>query len=72
MNLKPTHFVRCLAVVLLGIGALTTQGAELAGLKVGEKAPAFELKDASGKTITLSALQKNGPVAIVFYRSADW
>ena len=42
------------------------------GLKVGEKAIPFELKDQSGKTQTLAGLMKSGKVALVFYRSADW
>ena len=47
-------------------------GAELSGFKVGEKVPAFELKDQSGRTVKLVDLLKQGPVAVVFYRSADW
>lgn len=41
-------------------------------LKIGEKAPAIQLKDQHGNTQTLSALTKKGAVAIVFHRSADW
>lgn len=46
--------------------------AELAGLKVGESAPGFALKNQDGEIIYLDALRKKGPVALVFYRSADW
>ena len=46
--------------------------AELAGLKVGEKAPAFDLKDHEGTTFNSETVLKRGPLAIVFYRSADW
>lgn len=42
------------------------------GIKVGEKAPDFKLKDQHGKERQLNALLKNGPVALVFYRSASW
>lgn len=42
------------------------------GLKVGEKAPAFELTGHDGKKHSLSDLTKSGKVALVFYRSADW
>lgn len=42
------------------------------GLKVGEKAPAFTLKDQSGKERSLDEFLKTGKVAIVFYRSAAW
>jgi len=42
------------------------------GLKVGEKAPSFTLKDQTGKEQTLDEFLKAGKVAIVFYRSAAW
>jgi peroxiredoxin len=42
------------------------------GLPVGQRAPAFTLKDQSGKDVSLETLLKKGPVAVVFYRSADW
>lgn len=42
------------------------------GLKVGEEAPDFALKDQSGKVQKLSELVKEKNVAIVFYRSASW
>jgi cytochrome oxidase Cu insertion factor (SCO1/SenC/PrrC family) len=46
--------------------------AEKTGLKVGEKAPAFTLKDQAGKERTLDEFVKRGKVALVFYRSAAW
>ena len=42
------------------------------GVKVGEKAPRFTLKDQEGKERSLDELLKKGKVALVFYRSADW
>jgi cytochrome oxidase Cu insertion factor (SCO1/SenC/PrrC family) len=42
------------------------------GLKVGEKAPAFKLKDQNGKERTLEEFTKKGTVALVFHRSAGW
>jgi hypothetical protein len=42
------------------------------GLKLGAKAPAFTLKDQSGKERSLDEFLKKGKVALVFYRSADW
>lgn len=42
------------------------------GLAVGKLAPDFELKDQAGKSQKLSELLKQGPVAVVFHRSADW
>jgi cytochrome oxidase Cu insertion factor (SCO1/SenC/PrrC family) len=51
-------------------GKLATE--EQTGLKVGEKAPKFTLKDQEGKERSLDELLKKGKVALVFYRSADW
>lgn len=42
------------------------------GIEVGEKAPAFTLKDQNGKEQALEDLLKKSSVALVFYRSADW
>jgi cytochrome oxidase Cu insertion factor (SCO1/SenC/PrrC family) len=41
-------------------------------LAVGDKAPAFALKDQAGTERSLDDLRKRGPVALVFYRSAKW
>ncbi len=46
--------------------------ADKTGLKVGAKAPAFTLKDQAGKDRSLADLLKQGNVALVFYRSANW
>ena len=46
---------------------------EATGVAVGEKAPAFQLKDQAGKSTELdSLLKKDRMLAIVFHRSADW
>ena len=45
---------------------------EHTGLRVGETAPRFTLKDQQGKERSLDELLKKGKVALVFYRSADW
>ena len=42
------------------------------GLAIGQPAPDFELPDQHGKTHSLKELLASGPVALVFYRSADW
>ncbi|MDP3073195.1 MAG: peroxiredoxin family protein [Opitutaceae bacterium] len=44
----------------------------LPGVAVGAKAPDFTLKNAAGADVSLMSLTKQGPVALVFYRSADW
>jgi cytochrome oxidase Cu insertion factor (SCO1/SenC/PrrC family) len=45
---------------------------EQTGLKVGEKATRFTLKDQEGEERSLDDLLRKGKVALVFYRSADW
>jgi peroxiredoxin len=40
-------------------------------LKIGEKAPSFELPNPNGKLISLNTLLNNGPLVITFYRG-DW
>lgn len=42
------------------------------GLKVGEKAPDFTLRNVAGEEVALRELLKKGNVALVFVRSADW
>ena len=41
-------------------------------LKVGDKAPEFTLKDEKGNDQSLAAMLKNGKVAVIFHRSAEW
>jgi cytochrome oxidase Cu insertion factor (SCO1/SenC/PrrC family) len=65
-------------VVVLTTPAARAQGKakpapeERTGLRVGEKAPRFTLRDQEGKERSLDELLKKGKVALVFYRSADW
>src|SRR5260370_10215512 len=40
-------------------------------VQVGEQAPDFTLPDALGQPVTLSALLKQGPVVVAFYRG-EW
>lgn len=64
----------------IAFGLLFAAGAAMAaepapektGLKVGEKAPEFKLKDQTGKERSLGEFTKEGNVALVFYRSASW
>jgi len=60
--------------LLMAPGAITAEPAapEKVGLDVGQKAPAFALKDQNDRDVALDSLLKKGPVALVFYRSADW
>ena len=41
-------------------------------LAVGQKAPSVKLKDQDGVERSLDDFLKQGKVALVFYRSADW
>ncbi len=45
---------------------------EMTGIKVGEKAPDFKLKNFDGTEHALSDLVKEAPVALIFFRSANW
>ena len=42
------------------------------GIAIGETAPAFALKDQTGRTHTLQSLMGSKGVLLVFTRSADW
>lgn len=46
--------------------------ADQPGLKVGETAPDFTLVSSAGGSLTLKTSLAEGPVALVFVRSADW
>ena len=63
--------ITCFALLfLLTTGSVA--GAEMPGLQVGDEAPDFTLTAASGQEMALSALREDGPVILVFVRSADW
>jgi cytochrome oxidase Cu insertion factor (SCO1/SenC/PrrC family) len=69
--------VSLLASLIIALAATATWAADppiegKTGLKVGEKAPAFKLKDQDGKERTLEEFTKKGMVALVFHRSAGW
>jgi cytochrome oxidase Cu insertion factor (SCO1/SenC/PrrC family) len=55
-----------------GLRAAQEAAPENTGLPVGKQAPRFTLKDQAGREVSLDSLLKKGPVALVFYRSADW
>ena len=66
------------AILLLAAPAAWPQGKvkpapeEHTGLKVGEKAPKFTLKNQEGHERSLDEFLQKGKVALVFYRSAKW
>ncbi len=47
---------------------LDASGLAESGVGVGDRAPGFELPDASGATVSLSSLLERGPVVLAFYR----
>jgi peroxiredoxin len=54
-----------------GIEEVRKSGATDSALKVGDRAPDFELPNATGKKIKLSEFTARGPVVITWYRG-DW
>ena len=42
------------------------------GLAVAEKAPAFSIRDQSGRVQTLDTLKGSNGTVLLFFRSADW
>ncbi len=51
-----------------GIQAVADSGILKKAVQVGQKAPGFTLKNAKGESVQLSALLKNGPVVLTWYR----
>ncbi len=73
-----TRVVRSLAacalllVLAASADAAVPASPEKTGLVVGQRAPGFTLKDQNARDVSLAALLKKGPVALVFFRSAEW
>ena len=72
--MKPLALLAALLLLLFGHVARGQHSpiASAHPLQAGMKAPDFSLQDQDGKTRTLQDFTKNGPVAVVFHRSADW
>ncbi len=64
--------VRMMTTMGLGIGLLLAGGAGVvrAELKVGDKAPAFELKGSDGKTYTLDQFKGKSAVVVAWFPKA--
>ena len=60
------------ALALAAPGRADDAAPEHTGIKIGAKAPDFTLTDQAGKRRSLGEFLKNGPVALVFFRSANW
>ena len=54
--------------LMAGVDELALSGIDRAALRVGERAPDFELPDAGGSPVLLSSLLASGPVVLSFYR----
>ena len=54
----------------LGVDTVRETGILEKALNVGDKAPDFTLNNAEGKPVQLSALLKNGPVILTWYRGS--
>lgn len=70
-----TRFAGSLAacsLLVLAAAAAEPASPEKTGVTVGQKAPDFTLKDQNGHDVSLAALLKKSPVALVFFRSAEW
>ena len=52
--------------------AATSDSIPTIGLAVGQKAPAFSLRDQFGRTHTLESLRGPRGTVLLFFRSADW
>ncbi|MDB4473514.1 peroxiredoxin family protein [Opitutaceae bacterium] len=59
-------------VLFFGLVGGSWAAAEQPGLTVGEKAPDFTLESSTGAEMKLSEIRGDGPVILVFVRSADW
>ena len=73
------HSIKVIAGSMLGLALAMTapKTADSAppgktGLGIGHSAPDWKLSDQNGKKHTLQSLIQKGPVALVFYRSANW
>src|SRR5437773_2287782 len=56
------HLLTLVAVLVLGMGVVFAE--EPPAVAVGKPAPAFKVKDASGKVIDLAELTAKGPVLV--------
>lgn len=64
--------MKILLPLALLLSTLRLAAADHPGLPVGAAAPDFTLSGAAGASLSLAALRAQGPVVLVFVRSADW
>lgn len=66
------QLMKSLWTLIFGVGAVMSVGlpAEAADLKVGDKAPEFEMKGSDGKTYKLSQFKGKQAVVVAWYPKA--
>lgn len=69
---RPPVFLLLYLAVFSASLANAQESNEVPGPKVGDRVKNFKLPDQDGEKRELAALLKQGPVAIVFHRSAEW
>lgn len=57
-----------LAVIQRATEDLRRSGIVERAVKVGDRAPAFELPDSEGNPVSLASLIEKGPLVVTFYR----
>lgn len=62
----------CVLFAILGTASQAMAQDAEPGIKVGEAAPTFTLKNQKGEDVSLKKLLEEKPTALVFHRSADW
>ena len=69
---KMEEFMNLVQSLLVGIGValMLSSSAEAADLKVGDKAPEFEMKGSDGKTYKLSQFKDKQAVVVAWYPKA--
>src|SRR4029077_16132228 len=69
----PLPILRAALMVLLATSSKAADdSAPPREISVGQRAPSFTLKDQNDRELSLEAMIKKGPVAVVFIRSIDW
>lgn len=62
---------RTLLIAAIALACLPLT-ASAQGPQIGSTADEFSLQDQTGTSVKLSEMLEQGPLAIVFFRSADW
>ena len=63
----------CFSLITISNHSAAAQSASSSiGLELGQRAPAFEATDQSGRTQTNETLKGPNGTVLLFFRSADW